>query len=65
MPGSKLIFTNEHSDPRTYKVSFNRILTELKDFFRPQWNLVNGGEELVSFLRKLILLKKIFVEEKL
>ena len=53
VPGSKLIFTNEHSDPRTYKVSFNRILTELKDFFRPQWNLVNGGEELVSFFKKI------------
>ena len=53
VPGSELIFTGQHTDPRTYKVSFNRILTELKDFFRPQWDLDMGGRELVNFFDRI------------
>ena len=48
VPGSELIFTGEHSDPRTYRVSFKRILTELKDYYKPEWNLDRGGRELVD-----------------
>lgn len=52
-PQSKLIFTGEHGkDSRTYKVSFNRILTELKDYFKPSWNLDKGAEELINFFEK-------------
>lgn len=54
VPGSKLVFTGEHGkDSRTYRVSFNRILTELKDYYRPSWNLDRGGQELVEFFRKI------------
>jgi len=53
VPGSELIFTGEHSDPRTYRVSFDRILTELKDFYSPQWNLDRGGRELVNFFDRI------------
>ena len=53
VPGSKLIFTNEHNDPRTYKVSFKKILNELKDFYKPQWDLEKGGSELVTFFKKI------------
>jgi len=53
VPGSELIFTGEHTDPRTYKVSFDRILTELKDFFQPRWNLDMGGRELVDFFDRI------------
>jgi len=49
VPGSDLVFTGEHTDPRTYKVSFNRILTELKDYYSPEWDLDRGGKELVSY----------------
>ena len=49
VPGSELIFTGEHSDPRTYRVSFKRILTELKDYYKPEWDLDMGGKELVDF----------------
>lgn len=53
VPGSQLIFTGEHGkDSRTYKVSFNRILTELKDYFRPQWDLDRGGRELVDLFKQ-------------
>lgn len=49
--GSELIFTGEHgSDARTYRVSFNRILTELADYYKPRWDLEKGGRELVAFL---------------
>jgi nucleoside-diphosphate-sugar epimerase len=49
VPECELIFTGEHSDPRTYRVSFNRILTELKDYYKPEWNLEQGGRELKFF----------------
>ena len=49
--GSELVFLNQHTDPRTYKVSFKKILTTLKDYFKPQWSLDMGGHELVSFLK--------------
>ncbi len=40
VPGSTLIFTGEHGkDSRTYRVSFNKILTVLKDYYKPTWNL--------------------------
>jgi nucleoside-diphosphate-sugar epimerase len=53
VPGSELIFTGEHTDPRTYRVSFKRILTELKDYYRPEWDLDMGGKELVNFFDRI------------
>jgi nucleoside-diphosphate-sugar epimerase len=54
VPGSELRFTGEHgSDSRTYRVSFGRILTELKDFFKPEWDLARGGKDLVSLFREV------------
>lgn len=53
VPGSALTFTGEHGkDSRTYRVSFQRILTELKDHFKPEWNLDRGGAELVAKFRE-------------
>ena len=53
VPGSQLVFTGEHTDPRTYRVSFRRILTELKDYYKPEWNLDMGGRELVEFFDRI------------
>lgn len=54
VPGSTLAFTGEHgNDSRTYRVSFNRILTELKDYFSPSWNLDRGATELINYFRKI------------
>ena len=54
VPGCDLVFTGEHgSDARTYKVSFSRILNELKDYFKPEWNLDKGGKELVDFFNEI------------
>jgi nucleoside-diphosphate-sugar epimerase len=54
VPGSTLAFTGEHGkDTRTYRVSFQRILTELRGFYRPEWNLDRGGRELVDFFRRV------------
>jgi nucleoside-diphosphate-sugar epimerase len=56
VPGSDLMFTGEHgSDSRTYRVSFNKILTVLKDFYKPEWDLDKGGKELVDFFKKVNL----------
>jgi len=50
VPGSDLVFTGEHgSDSRTYKVGFSRILSELSDYYKPEWDLDMGGRELVAF----------------
>lgn len=52
--GSNLIFTGEHGpDSRTYRVNFNKILTVLKDYYKPQWDLINGGEELVNMFKRI------------
>lgn len=52
--GSKLIFTGEHgSDARTYRVSFKKILAVLKDYYKPQWDLIKGGKELVDLFKKV------------
>ena len=50
---SDLIFMGEHSDSRTYRVSFNRILTELEDYYQPEWSLDRGGRELVSLFDRI------------
>lgn len=54
VPGSKLTFTGEHSnDSRTYRISFKRILSELKDYYKPEWDLDRGGRELVDFFKQV------------
>ena len=60
VPGSDLIFLNKHSDPRTYKVSFKRILNELKEWYKPEYDLMKGGKELVSFFKKINFKKEDF-----
>jgi hypothetical protein len=48
-----MIFLNEHTDPRTYRVSFRRILSDLKDWYEPKWDLDKGGRELVEYFDKI------------
>lgn len=53
VPGSSVIYTGEHGrDARTYKVSFKRILSELSDWYRPEWTLDRGARELVELFRR-------------
>jgi len=53
VPRSELTFTGEHgNDARTYRVSFKRILTELADYYKPEWDLDRGGKELVELFKK-------------
>lgn len=52
VPGSQLVFTGEHgNDSRTYRVSFQRILEELRPWYQPSWDLDRGAKELVDFFR--------------
>lgn len=61
VPGCDLVFTGEHgSDSRTYKVSFSRILTELSDYYKPEWDLDMGGKELVNFFDQIGFSEKQF-----
>ncbi|MBI2278866.1 MAG: NAD(P)-dependent oxidoreductase [Candidatus Brennerbacteria bacterium] len=54
VPGSKLKFTGEHGpDSRTYRVSFKKILSVLKDYYKPEWDLDKGGEELIAFFKRV------------
>jgi len=51
VPDSQLVFTGEHgADARTYSVSFDRILTELSEHYRPVWDLEHGARELCDLL---------------
>lgn len=52
-PGSSLYFSGEHTDPRSYKVSFKRIHNELGAYFKPEWDLIKGGKELVQFFTEI------------
>ncbi len=55
-PEAELVFLNETgNDDRTYKVNFNKINTILKDYFKPIWNLENGGLQLVKYFDQIIL----------
>ena len=54
VPGCGLVFTGEHGgDARTYKVGFKKILTVLKDYFKPQWDLDRGGKELTGMFKRI------------
>ena len=54
VPGTELKFMGHHGgDSRTYKVSFKRILSELSDWYKPEWNLDSGGRELVEFFKAI------------
>ncbi len=65
VPGSTLTFTGEHgSDSRTYRVCFRRILTELSEWYRPEWNLDRGGAELIEFFRRVGFTESDFRGEK-
>ncbi len=61
IPGSTLVFTGEYgSDERTYKVGFSKILNKLKNYYRPEWDLDRGAQELVQFFKKINFTEKQF-----
>ena len=61
LPKCEIIFTGEHLvDPRSYRVSFRRILNELKDYYKPKWDLEKGGLELINFFNKINFTEKDF-----
>jgi nucleoside-diphosphate-sugar epimerase len=65
VPGSELKFVEEHgSDSRTYQVGFKRILSELKDYYKPKWKLVEGGKELVELFKAISFKENDFRGEK-
>ena len=50
---SVVIYTGEHGkDSRTYKVSFDKIFNELGKWYKPKWNFIDGGKQLVEFFNK-------------
>lgn len=61
VPGSSLMFTGEHgSDARTYRVSFKKILSQLKDYYKPEWDLEKGGKELTDLFNRVSFSKEQF-----
>ena len=53
VPGCELTFTGEHTDPRSYRVSAEKILTVLKDYYKPQWNIEKGGKQLMDYYKEI------------
>jgi len=64
LPKVDLFFSNEHSDSRTYKVSFKRIFDELKDYYKPIWTLEKGTLELLNFFKMINFTKEDFLGVK-
>ena len=60
VPGATLRFTGEHKDNRSYRVSFSKILSVLKDYYKPEWGLDRGGRELVEFFKKINFTEEVF-----
>ena len=60
VPGCDLTFTGEHTDNRSYRVSFEKILSTLKDYYKPEWNLDKGGKELVEFFKQVHFTEEMF-----
>lgn len=60
VPGCELVFTGEHKDNRSYRVSFKKILSVLKDYYKPEWDLDRGGTELVEFYKKIGFTEEMF-----
>lgn len=53
VPGCTLTFTGEHTDPRSYRVSAEKILTTLKEWYSPKWDIEKGGRELSAFYKEI------------
>ena len=50
VPGSRLSFLHEvrSEDERTYRISFENILRDLGDCYKPEWDLERGAQELIA-----------------
>ena len=48
-----LTFTGEHTDTRSYRVSSKKILTTLKDYYKPQWDIEKGAADIMNFYRSV------------
>lgn len=65
LPDCKLSLNNEQIiDNRSYRVSFNRIYSELSEYFHPTWSLSTGALELINFFEKHKLTSEILLGEK-
>jgi nucleoside-diphosphate-sugar epimerase len=61
VPGSKLVFTGKNnSDERTYRVSFAKIMRELKGLYFPEWDLARGAAELTKAFDEINFSEKVF-----
>jgi nucleoside-diphosphate-sugar epimerase len=49
----KILYTNEHLDSRSYRVSSQKILTELKGYYTPTESIQSGIKELKLFYERL------------
>jgi nucleoside-diphosphate-sugar epimerase len=49
IPEAKILYSNNGSDPRNYKVNFNKVKTTLG--FEPQYTVQDGIAELIDGLK--------------
>lgn len=60
VPGCELTFTGEHTDPRSYRVSADKILNVLKGYYTPAWNIEKAGKQLMDFYEEVRFDKDVF-----
>lgn len=53
IPETSLTFTGEHTDSRSYRVSSRKILTLLKAYYQPHWDIDAGVMELIQFYKNI------------
>lgn len=55
-PNASLKILNKTgNDERTYKVNFHKINSILGEYFKPKWNLENGGDQLIKYFEHINL----------
>mgnify|MGYP001175017312 CR=1 FL=1 len=51
---SKIFYSDKPStDERTYRVSFEKIYEKLANFYKPKWDLYEGGIEIIKFFDEI------------
>ena len=63
VPGSELVFLNQHTDQELTKFHLIKF-SVLKNYFKPEWSLDRGGNELVAFFKDINFSEEDFRNEK-
>ena len=64
IPECEVLYRRTFGWSRSYKVSFDRILNELGKYYKPEWNLDKGADEMIEFFKRVNFTEKDFRGKK-